>query len=199
MKCPNCHVTLAPRDLEVGLASRACGQCGGQWIEGARYFRWLEKRKREPEAPVDAAAPVAPAPGPDTSVAARLCPTCGRLLFRATVGRGLTFQIDRCAGCGGIWFDAHEWEALRARGLHDDVHFVFSAAWQADVARQERDRQHESMLTAKLGPADHARVKQVRAWLDTHPRRAELYAVLLDGAEGVAGVRPRSMRTGLRV
>lgn len=187
MKCPVCHITLNLRSLEPNLPSRACAQCGGQWIEGARYFRWLETRKNEPEVQ---AAEVQEAP-PDAPARAKICPTCGRLLGHSKVGHGVAFELDRCGGCGGIWFDANEWETLESRGLHDDVHFVFSAAWQAQVAREERERRHQAMLLEKLGPDDLSEIQRIRRWLDEHPRRAELYGVLLDNAEGLTALHRR--------
>lgn len=192
MKCPDCHVTLTTRELEPGLAARACGQCGGQWVEGVRYFRWLESRPKgalaagtaERAANSSVATPVHGVV--ERRVRARLCPACGRLLMHAKVGHGTPFELDRCGGCGGIWLDAHEWETLKRHDLHDDVHLVFSSAWQADVARRDRERERDNMLLNKVGPADLDEAKRVRSWLDAHPRRAELYAILLDGAEGVA-------------
>ena len=109
---------------------------------------------------------------------AKLCPECGRFLTRAKVGHGVGFHLDRCGACGGTWFDANEWEVLRARNLHDDVHFIFSAAWQAHVARREREEAHERLMAEKLGDADWAEVKRIRAWLHGHPQRSQLYAAL---------------------
>ena len=102
-------------------------------------------------------------------------------MTRAKVGRGAAFEIDRCGGCGGTWLDAREWEALRRLGLHDDIHFIFSAAWQADVAREERERMRDQMLLTKLGEADWAEIQRVREWLLAHRHRDELSAYLLDG------------------
>lgn len=62
---------------------------------------------------------------------------------------------------------------------------MFSGAWQAEVMRQERAAAaaREQLLLKRLGAEDLAEVKRVRAWLDGHSRRAELYAVLLEGFE----------------
>ena len=125
MKCPICKsVELIEHALPEGPASHRCAQCGGQWVESKRYWAWLETpgRNESPAVSSDANYTVV------DSIKAKICPECGHLLSRAKVGHGANFHIDRCAHCGGIWFDALEWESLRALGLHDDVHFIFSKA-----------------------------------------------------------------------
>jgi Zn-finger nucleic acid-binding protein len=111
---------------------------------------------------------------------AKLCPQCGRLLARARVGHGLPFYLDRCASCGGFWFDAGEWDALLAVGLHTEAHHVFSDTWQAEVLRQERQQQHERLMIAKLGEVDWREIHRIKEWIEGHPHRAELYAVLME-------------------
>ena len=194
MKCPACKdMTLEDFELEPGLAAARCGGCGGQWVNGAGYLRWVEARGPKPPGGASAGAAEATGSGGGDGTPAgqavndnrkaKLCPECGRFLTRAKVGRGLDFLLDRCGSCGGIWFDAGEWEALRARGLHDDAHFVFSDAWQADVLRRDREAQHDRLLAQKVGEADWAEIKRVRAWLDGHPHRTALYAVLMRDVE----------------
>jgi Zn-finger nucleic acid-binding protein len=117
------------------------------------------------------------------SVAAKLCPECGRFLIRHKVGHGVDFCIDRCTACGGIWLDANEWQQLRRRGLHDDLHFVFSAAWQAGLHREDDLTRHEHMLAQKLGAADAAEIRRIKQWIDAHPHRAALCAYLLHASD----------------
>jgi hypothetical protein len=59
------------------------------------------------------------------------------------------------------------------------MHFVFSDAWQAEIARIDRQRQHDRLLREKLGEADFAKIQQIKTWLDSHPHRVEMYAILL--------------------
>lgn len=174
MNCPVCKtITLARTSLEPHLPSYPCGQCGGQWIRGEHYFAWLDQ-----QAPItpDHAAPTA---GVRDTTRAKLCPECGRFLTRYQVGHGVAFAIDRCA-CGGVWLDANEWESLRAHNLHAALHQIFSAAWQADVHRQDQQRRTDHLMTEKLGATDYAELKRLKSWLDTHPKRNELYAYLLN-------------------
>src|SRR4051812_19270040 len=136
MRCPVCKtVSLADATLEEGLASHACGKCGGQgiggashggmgqmgggetpaprgggqWIGGQRYGEWVQMRGGKTDAAggdEQVSAPVR------DSTAAKLCPECGRFLIRHKVGHGVDFCIDRCTACGGIWLDANEWQTL---------------------------------------------------------------------------------------
>jgi hypothetical protein len=53
------------------------------------------------------------------------------------------------------------------------------------VARQERDAQRERLMAQKLGETDWAEIKRIRAWLDAHPKRSELYAALMHDVEGL--------------
>lgn len=182
MKCPVCKtVELADAELDSGLPSQRCTKCGGQWVGQDAYFNWVGSQgpnlpERAPAGDVELVTGV-------ESAKAKLCPNCGRFLTRARVGRGVNFHLDRCYTCGGIWFDADEWQSLKDRNLHDDVHFVFSAAWQAEVQRRDRDAQLERRMAQKLGEADWAEVKRIRAWLDAHPKRSELYAALTHDVE----------------
>ncbi|HET6246669.1 MAG TPA: zf-TFIIB domain-containing protein [Tepidisphaeraceae bacterium] len=191
MKCPICKtVALVDSELPQGPASHHCTQCGGHWVESKRYWAWLES----PEAKADLPATAGEVHFAVTdSMKAKICPECGHLLSRAKAGHGADFYLDRCSHCGGIWFDAMEWEALRAKGLHDDVHFVFSKAWQAEIARAERQKQHDRLLREKLGDADFAEIQRIKAWLDAHPHRPELYAVLMaDAGAAVPAVEHRT-------
>lgn len=182
MKCPVCSdAVLIEHELEPALSSHSCAQCGGNWVMLDRYLGWLDSVSDPPQH--------APAEEPVTChdiARAKICPTCGHLLRRASVGHGLTFGLDRCGHCGGFWFDRGEWEALKAEGLHRQAHFVFSDTWQAEIARREREKQHERALIEKLGPDDYAHVQRISVWIRAHPHRAELVAILLASAVGGA-------------
>ena len=164
--------------LEPDLSMKSCSKCDGVWLPSQAYWAWLERQhgttRSEPtlSTGVDQIAPAADPP------LARRCPECGHFLTRAKVGHGLTFHVDRCGTCGGMWFNHGEWDALRAQQLHTRLHFVFSAAWQAAVAREDRLTAHEEILRQKLGATDLDEIKRVKQWIESHPHRAELFAYL---------------------
>ena len=178
MKCPVCTTV----SLESGQCSEMperlhCRECGGQWVKGYQYWKWLHA--------VGANLPEKPAEEGEQrrvvdSTKAKLCPECGHFLSRNKVGHGVEFHIDRCVTCGGIWFDKNEWEVLRSRNLHDDVHFIFSSAWQHAVAEQENKETYEKRIEAIIGKQDYARVREFKGWADGHDKRSTIMAFLAD-------------------
>ena len=113
MNCPVCKkATLQNADITTNLKVKLCKQCGGCWIQSYQYWKWLDKHGDIlPEKPV---AETSPLPVND-SQAGKICPECGHFLTRRKVGRGISFHLDRCNNCGGIWFDKNEWEILHTR------------------------------------------------------------------------------------
>jgi Zn-finger nucleic acid-binding protein len=182
IKCPVClDVLLSDQPLEEQLPAKQCSRCGGSWVHAQDYWDWLERQKAGPTHGVTSDSPaLVPRAHPARP---RRCPECGHFLTHAKVGNGVMFHLDRCGTCGGIWFNAGEWQALRERQLHTQVHFVFSAAWQARVAREEQSAAREQILRGKLGAADLDEIKRVKRWIDAHQQRAALYAYLLPSEE----------------
>jgi Zn-finger nucleic acid-binding protein len=185
IKCPACaDVLLAEFQLEPTLTAGACSQCRGVWIPAQHYWDWLQQQQQErQETPAAAAQKTAGQPLADTTPGRR-CPECGHFMTHAKVGHGVSFHIDRCIACGGVWLNAGEWEALRAKGLHTKLHFVTSPAWQAANAREQLAAVHEHVIRKKLGDADFEQIRRIRKWIESHPHRAELYAYLHAADEG---------------
>jgi Zn-finger nucleic acid-binding protein len=177
--CPICKtVPLGVSELEPTLPSHPCPQCLGQWIAPADYWKWLEGRGPLSSEIAPAFAPL-DLPVKETE-APKFCPDCGRFMRRHKVGHGVSLTVDRCGTCGGFWLDANEWEIFKSRNIHDRLHFVASDAWQADVARLEREKAHEQIVLDKIGAEDLEKIKSIKTWIEGHPRKAELYAVLLE-------------------
>ena len=170
MNCPVCKTTsLKPMALDQQLKASSCATCQGQWIRATDYWQWLKRHgetlpEKEPDSiPIEVA---------DHQMA-KLCPECRRIMLRYKVGHGLTFTLDQCSSCNGIWFDANEWDALHQRNLHDEVHLVFSAPWQAQVRREDA-RQVLAKLYADWFKDDYAKIKDVKAWMEQHPQREKI-------------------------
>lgn len=176
MNCPHCHTTaLAAHELEPGLAAQQCPECRGAWVGAADYWAWL--RAHGPDQPARPAGEGAPPPAADSDRAMQ-CPNCGHILLRYKVGQDVSFLLDHCTHCGGIWFDANEWEILKSRNLHDDVHVMFSDVWQARIAQEEHAQEQERIQTKKFGADDLDEVRRIKAWLAGRPLRYELHALL---------------------
>lgn len=184
MKCPICKVALNANKLDGNLPGLSCPQCGGNFIRCEMYQSWLNAQGgRLPEKDISAQAslPV------EDSKPGKLCPQCGAFLIRFNVGHDVPFAIDHCGHCGGIWLDKNEWEILKSRNLHDEIHLVFSQSWQAQVKQQAQKQQYAEVVTKILDDKllntvsqdDLSKIKDFKTWLDANPNKNDLYAYLL--------------------
>jgi Zn-finger nucleic acid-binding protein len=175
MKCPICKKPrLKPHELEAGLPASTCRKCGGVWISAAQYWEWLKARGDTPPE-----SPAVETPLPVDVKQAKLCPDCGHILTRYKVWPNVDFFVDHCGHCKGVWFDRNEWDVVRSRNLHDDVHMFFTRQWQERLRAEETKKQFERIYQERFGE-DYAELKRVRAWIVQHPKRAELLAYLSD-------------------
>ena len=154
------------------MAAFECTSCAGHWLRFGDYLAWRDRQLTEqPEIPSEEASESEPA----TATGVRRCPDCAYLLTRYSVGHGVPFFLDRCGHCNGVWFDPAEWNALRARGLHDNIHQIFGVSWQAAIRTAEGERRTEERFAQRLG-SDAERVRTFAEWVNTHPRRNEILA-----------------------
>ncbi len=176
MLCPVCkNCSLRAQEIDPGLTSSHCPDCGGRWIASYQYWKWREKTgKSLAEKPTEAGIK----PPVKDSAAAKLCPECGHFLRRFPVGHGIEFTLDRCGNCGGTWFDANEWETLKSRNLHDDVHKIFSEIWQKQIRDEAHQATMETFYRQKFGDDGYQKAKSMKAWIQSHPHQAELRAFL---------------------
>lgn len=177
MNCPSCKTpVLRPRQLEENLEAFNCPQCNGHWIQGLEYWKWLELHGENLPERENAEGEIVVSETKEI----KNCPECKRFMVKYLVGHGVAFSLDQCSACKGLWFDTNEWEALVGRNLHDDIHAVMTAPWQAEAVKQQTRRRLEQIYTAKYGAEDYAEIKRIRRWLDAHPRKYELLAYLTD-------------------
>ncbi|HWQ34061.1 MAG TPA: zf-TFIIB domain-containing protein [Blastocatellia bacterium] len=182
MKCPVCKTEdLSLSSLESNLTSRHCDKCGGNWIQSFEYWKWREQHREKVGEPEQTPVPTAPNPPATGALVAKYCPECRSILVRYKVGHGVSFALDQCGNCGGVWFDRDEWEALKARGLHDDVYTIFTSPWQSCVRKEESVRNQEQIYVKKFGEEGLDEIKRMKEWIDNHPRRHEILAFLMYG------------------
>lgn len=176
MLCPVCKkYSLAVNEIETGLSSPQCPQCKGRWIASFQYWKWKETSGRSlSKSNLDSEGDL---PVKD-NMAAKLCPECGYFLRRFPVGKDILFGLDRCGNCGGMWFDANEWDVLKQRGLHKDVHKIFSEIWQNQVRSDEHKVAMEAFYKEKFGDIGYQKAQETKNWIETHPHKSELQAFL---------------------
>lgn len=177
MKCPHCKSSnMAVTELEQNLSAHECSDCLGVWIKAANYWRWLQRHGESlPELPAEMTAAL----DVEDSTNAKVCPDCGHFLTRKQVGHGISFQIDRCTTCGGIWLDKNEWDILKSRNLHDEIHFVFSEAWQKEVLSEQQAEYRAKHAMEILGSADYNKLVDVKNWLSDHPQKEFIMAHIM--------------------
>lgn len=176
----NSSVKLQEGEIEPGLNAFICPESGGIWIPLQSYVNWREHHLDE----------IAPAPQQytpettdDSKRRAYICPESGRVLLRYKVGHGLNFHIDRSPVSGGVWLDKGEWEALKSKGLHTQMHLIFTASYQRQVRTAEYDQTIEDNFKNRIGALAFDKVIQFRDWLTTQPKRREIVSYLLSHEE----------------
>ncbi|MBN1673434.1 MAG: zf-TFIIB domain-containing protein [Kiritimatiellae bacterium] len=177
MQCPVCKTKrCSPVELEEGLRASACETCGGRWISHEDYSAWLKHH--------GATLPEKPFSEVEFDVGdvqeAKLCPDCQRILLKYKVGHGLDFFVDHCPGCGGVWLDRNEWQALQGKNLHDEIHRIFSTSWQRQVRGEQMAAKLDQAYARRFGQESYAKVKEVRQWIQEHPQKRALLAFLSD-------------------
>lgn len=160
-----------------------CPESGGYYIPAAAYMRWLAAQPaRLPQLPTTEEDPAEP----QASQGVRLCPESGTIMTKFKVGHGFRFTIDRSL-TGGIWLDAGEWEALRSRNFHDEIHFIFTEPWQRHVRRDEIAERERERFAQRVGGDLLGRLDELKRELETHPHRDEIQAYLMQaGGAGSA-------------
>ena len=179
MNCPACETdALKLTVLDDNLIASRCSKCGGHWIAAFQYWKWLKKHGNHlPEKLPTEGFDV---PEDDANRASRFCPECESHLIRYPVGKSLHFSLDRCGNCAGIWFDKNEWEALKSRNLHDEIHMIFSIPWQSKIRKDEQKEHLIEQFKKKLGPQAFAKVQEFKLWLKEQENSRDIMIFLND-------------------
>lgn len=178
MKCPVCTTRkLEKTELERNLKADTCAKCGGHWLSSGNYAIWLKQHGPTlPEKPFSEVSFDI-----KDSEKAKICPQCGSILLKYKVGHGLDFYLDHCVGCGGVWLDRNEWEALKDRNLHDEIHRIFSTAWQKKIRMEKMHEELDNMYRHRFGDEEYNKIKEMREWIHTHPQKLAILSFLRDG------------------
>ena len=177
MRSPIDHdVRLKRVKLEDGLNVFTCPVSHGIWIPAQDYWSWLSSQpERLPHLPANQEDGNVPGQlDGDNSRSILLCPESGTPMARFQVGHAFKFSIDRSV-TGGVWLDAGEWQALRKRNFHDEIHLVFSAPWQRKIQEQRQLASRVAMIKERVGEESWEKISDFKRWLaglDTEARSA---------------------------
>jgi Zn-finger nucleic acid-binding protein len=106
------------------------------------------------------------------------CPEGHGLLRRARVTWHEPYFLERCARCGGVWFDAGEWSRAVTDELLSNLSEVWSPAWRKQLSDQKSHDSLEVDLRAKLGSDLFAALRTLAERLESHPQRGVALAYL---------------------
>lgn len=167
--------------LDDGLGAFRCPETGGLYITLEQYWRWHQNNEDclTQEHSDGESIPVS-----EHDDTIKICPESGMLMTRYRVRHSLPFRVDRSV-TGGVWLDAGEWEALRAGGIHRNLHLVFTAPWQKAIRNAEEAESYEKRLRDRLGDEFFARLEALRDEIWAHPSSAEAFAFLQRKPEDV--------------
>lgn len=174
MICPICKTNTMNRcRLDDGPLAYRCNRCEGVWVGLADYEEWMLGRTVESEQPQTVS---------DFALQeenlAKLCPTCRQLMFKYRVRQYIQFHVDHCRGCGGMWFDKGEWEALASAKLHDELPKIFTQRWQKEIKQLDQRATFAKMYRERFGADEYQRLKDTRAWIEAHPHKDLLHSYL---------------------
>ncbi|MBM3883956.1 MAG: hypothetical protein FJ387_30340 [Verrucomicrobia bacterium] len=152
LKCPRCSTGLETV-LYEGVEIETCPGCGGEWLDAGELRQIVQhieaKFSREELGQLDALHKnvFQITSAPDQNLSCPKCPEQKLSAYNYASSSGII--LDKCPGCGGVWLDRNELEAVQVlveewnRHLDSDVTRYGSVA---ELARQRAQREAEAGL-----------------------------------------------------
>ena len=170
VECPQCKgYRLEPFELEPGLVAASCSKCDGVLLSLMNYRYWADTAAGTGEDPgVEAGLAV------EDNTAPKQCPKCRRIMTKFKIGGAVDNKVELCVSCDEAWLDAGEWRLLAALDLQDKLPKIFTEAWQRNIRQQRRAQHIDKQFEALLGAADFGRLREFKAWLESHPEKWQI-------------------------
>lgn len=136
INCPACSEPMSHQDFAKVCVDHCLTGCRGIWFDSGELKKLDHKlkgmspalkealadpRRSEPRGPID-------------------CPHCRKQMDQLEYEAQTTVTVDRCAGCGGIFLDAGELEAIRERPLTGKELARYRIRRRHQAARHERNQ-----------------------------------------------------------
>ena len=124
--------------------------------------------------------PSAARPNPEAAAEADartgLCPLGHGIMRRAKVELSEPFFLERCASCGGIWFDEGELGRLANSSLLMHLFDLWSSDWQLRQRKAKAAQAQAQRLRSLLDPPAQEALVRASALLAEHPEPAQVIA-----------------------
>jgi Zn-finger nucleic acid-binding protein len=141
-RCPKCGAGALAM-VEGSIVLR-CAKCSGFWVPPLAFgepgiVELLKERDLHPEHPLE------------QDHRTGVCPDGHGVMRRARASNDDPYFLERCARCGGVWFDPGEWSRLADERLLTDVTNLWSPAWREHLSEEQNRASLRADLRSKLG------------------------------------------------
>ena len=167
MKCPKCKTTeLNKQGFDSPLY---CKQCGGMWLESEKLPEFMEASSELHNEESG---------NSEQDERTGLCPSGHGIMIRARIDAAEPFYLEKCARCGGIWFDRGEWQKIVSGNFARNLNELWCRSWQA---RQRRESGRQNFLESNkklLGKGVYDEIMHLAQNLKDHPEKGRALALL---------------------
>ena len=175
--CPKCKESeltcgRVPHELSGDHELLNCEGCHGTWLSRATAEQMVQAG--DPLTLED----VEPDSSSEADRRTGVCPHRHGIMLRARVHLSEPFYLERCPHCGGIWFDAGEWNRLAGSYLLEHLEDFWDPAWQQRMRKQLDHKDYEARLREELGEEVFEQLVKLAGALKDHPRRGRALAYL---------------------
>lgn len=80
-----------------------------------------------------------------------ICPEGHGIMTRARVAWEDPYYLERCIRCGGIWFDAGEWNRLASDNLLEQLDRLWTPGWRRRLSHDQSEAQRRADLRTAFG------------------------------------------------
>lgn len=147
-----------------------CKKCGGMWLEFEKIPEFFESISLEESKEITENV---------NDEKAGFCPSGHGLLIRAKVeDKTNPFYLEKCATCGGIWFDNEEWQRIINNNLVDNINEIWCSSWQT---QQRNKKSRDTYLKANrkiFGENLFNKIIEQSILLKEHPDKGRAIALL---------------------
>lgn len=173
MKCTSCkNGNLVPAYLEDMLPCHSCDNCGGNWVMLKDYLRWKEQHGEAVAVDAEISAELT------DSKKAILCPVTGAVMLKYRISKDHDHRLDLSPSIAGVWLDQGEWLLLKKEGLAGSLNAIFTDSWQRQLRESSAKSTFEALYRQQFGD-DYGRIRELRAWIADHPKRADVLSYLM--------------------